>query len=200
MGWKEHFPGLPQGLFSGFRAMTVQGYIESNTKNGTQFEAGLPFTTVASGVYPANASRLIFVTGSKPVIVKDRTIYFNGIHLTSRVYKNTEFTGGTPITVFNRNDIDGQALATTVQVFAGATITNIGTEFGAPNPVLGSEGIGAVQIGSYSSPGLDRVLSPNRVYCLENVNGDADSFEICGVLTWYEGDPDIPLPRELEFP
>lgn len=190
------------GLFTGLRAMTVQNYIEANVKNGTQFEASFPFATVNNGVYPANASRLIFVTGSKPVIIKDRTVYFNGIHLTTKVYKNATFSGGTgtPITVFNRNDIDGRAVPSTVQILAGATITDVGDEFGAPTYVLGSEGIGAVQLGSYSSPGLERILSPNRIYCLENQNGDLDPFEICGYLTWYEGDPDLPLPRELEFP
>ena len=199
MGWREAFSNFPQGLFSGLRAMTVQNYIESNSKLGTQFEAGLSFTSILNGVYPANASRLIFVTGSKPVIVKDRTVYFNGVRLTSRVYKNTDYTGGSSIQVFNRNDA-GYAVPTTVQIFAGATINDIGEEFGAPSFVLGSTGIGNVQIGSYAAPGLERILAPNRVYCLENINGDAVAFDLCGYLTWYEGDPDLPLPRELEFP
>jgi len=188
---REVWPGLPDGLFSGTRATTIQNYTEANVKNGVQFEISSPVTSLAAG---ANLD-VIFITGSKPVIIKGRTIKFNGVFLTTRVYRDPSYTGGTPVTPFNLNDIN--PVDTTVQVISGATVSSPGTEFGAPTYEIGSSGIGNVQISTYSTQGIERELRPNTVYLQRTTNGDGTAQSVTGALTWYEGAPDLPLTGPL---
>lgn len=183
----ELWPYVPYGLYLGTRAMTQQGYTEANVKNGLQFESSSGHVVLTPGA----THDVIFITGAKPVIIKGRQIKFNGILLSTRVYRDPIYTGGTPVTPFNMNDINPEA--TTVQLLSGATITDPGTEFGAPTFELGSSGIGNEQISVYNFTGVERILRPNTVYLQRTTNLDASNQTIVGVLTWYEGTPDFPV-------
>lgn len=183
----ELWPFVPHGLYLGTRAMTQQNYIEANVKNGLQFESSSGHVVLAAA---ANHD-VIFITGDKPVIVKGRLLKFNGVLLSTRVYRGPTYTGGTPATVFNLNDIN--PVATTVQIITGATVTDVGTEFGAPTYELGSSGIGNEQTSIYSLVGVERILRPNTVYLQRTTNLDGTNQTIVGALTWYEGTPDFPL-------
>lgn len=183
----EVFPGLPVGLFNGNRAITQQNYTEANVKNGSQFELSSAPVSLSAG---ANLD-LVFITGNVPVIIKGRTVKFNGILLTTRVYRAPTYTGGAPVTPFNLNDINPNA--TTVQILAGATVTSPGIEFGAPTYEIGSAGLGNVQISTYSTLGVERVLRPNTVYLQRTTNDDTSAQLVTGALTWYEGFTDLPI-------
>lgn len=188
----EVYPGTPYGLFAGFRAMTIQTYVEANSKNGSQFEASVPPISVPA----LGTISLIFITGGKPVIIKDRVIKFNGVLLTTRIYRAPVYTGGSPVTVFNLSDINPQP--TTVQILAGATVSNVGTEFGAPTYDIGSTNIGNTQVSTYSVQGAERILRPNTVYLQQITNDDSGAAQlVSGSLTWYEGAPDLPLTGPL---
>jgi hypothetical protein len=187
----EVWPNVPNGLFSGTRAMTVQGYIEANVKNGVQYESSSPVTLLGAG---ANIDT-IFITGSKPVIIKDRIVKFNGVFLTTKVYRAPAYTGGTPRVSYNLNDIT--PVVSTVQIIGGATVTDVGTEFGAATYDIGSTGIGNVQISTYSATGVERILRPNTVYLQRITNEDAAAQSVAGTLTWYEGVTDLPLTGPL---
>lgn len=187
----EVYPGTPYGLFAGTRAMTIQSYVEANSKNGSQFEASNPPVSI-----PALGSiNLIFITGSKPVIVKDRIVKFNGILLTTRVYRAPVYSGGSPVQVFNLSDIN--PAPTTVQILAGATVSDVGTEFGAPTYDIGSTNIGNTTVSTYTAQGAERILRPNTVYLQQITNGDNAAQLVTGALTWYEGAPDLPLTGPL---
>lgn len=184
---KELWPHVPYGLFNGNRAMTTQGYVECNVKNGVQFELSSGIVTLTAG-----ASRdLIFITGAKPVIIKNRVLRFNGLQLSTRIFRSPAYTGGTPSTIYNLNDIN--PVATTVQALTGAAVTDVGTEFGAPTWDIGSSDIGNNQISIYTSPGVERVLRPNTTYLQRITNTSASSQLISTSLTWFEGEPDLPL-------
>lgn len=182
-------PMLPLGLFEGKRAMSIQTYIESNIKNGTQFEASRLFPSVTASSYV----RVLFKTGALPVSVKDRRIEFNGSTITARVYEGTVYTGGTDVTstIFNMNRINPKA--TTVQIIASpATITTQGTEIAAPTYGIGSNLNGNATSGTYATNGAERILKPNTTYMLETQNTTIGTQDINTYITWYEGIVDLP--------
>lgn len=184
---RELWPYVPYGLFGGTRAITQQNYIEANSKRGLQFEYGSEIVTLAAG---AN-SDVIFITGSKPVIIKGRILKFNGTKVSTRIYRGPTYTGGSAGSIYNLSDINPEA--TTVQILLGTTVSATGTEFGAPTFEIGSAGLGNRQISVYSVVGVERILLPNTVYLQRTTNLDAEAQDIVGGLTWYEGDPDLPL-------
>lgn len=187
----EVFPGLPNGLFAALRAITTQGYTEGNVKNGVQFEISSPPVSLGA----AGNLDTIFITGSKPVLIKGRSVKFNGVLLTTRVYRAPTYTGGTPATVYNLNDIN--PVATSVLVLTGATVTGVGVEFGAPTYDIGSVGIGGSSISTYATTGIERALRPNTVYLQRITNDDGSAQLVSGSLTWYEGNFDLPLTGPL---
>lgn len=179
-------PGFPEGVFDGNRAITQQNYIEANVKNGLEYEAA----SLTEGLLAGANIDTIFITGAKPVIIKSRIVKFNGTKLQTRVYRAPDYTGGTPATVFNLNDIG--PVATSVQILGGATVSNAGTEFGAPTFDLGSSGIGNVSLSTYTVVGIERVLRPNTTYLQRITNTSGATQDVAGYLTWFEGFPDLP--------
>lgn len=178
--------GFPPGAFIGLRALTTQSYIEANVKNGVQYEASALNLAVAAG---ANID-ICVTTGLRPVLIKLRKIDFNGARVEARVYKNTVFSGGTPITYYNmnlRNPIAGS-----MQAFAGAVVSNIGVEAGAPTFGIGSVGQGQSTSGSYATSGIERLLATQSNYLLRITNSTAAPQDISTYLSWYEGDTDLP--------
>lgn len=180
--------GFPDGVFTGLRATTVQGYIEANVKNGTQFE----FSALVPSLAPAATVGTIMVTGAKPVIIKDRQLRFDGEQITAQVFRTPTYTGGVAQPIYNLTDISPQA--TTVSIVSGATITANGTEVGAPTYAIGSTSPGASTSASYATNGSERVLRPNTAYLLLVTNSGTDTTKISAYITWFEGTPDFPLP------
>jgi len=182
--------GAPPGLFEGTRAMTTQSYIEANVKNGVQFEVSSYNAALAAGA----SQDTIFATGSKIVLVKTRLIgHDSNKEVEARVYKNTAFTAGSGSVVPSFNLNDRNPVASTITIRAGATIQNIGTEFGAPTYSIGTSGQGQNTVGTYQNSGFERLLQPNTNYALRVTNNGTQPCQIAAYLSWYEGDPDLPL-------
>ena len=179
--------GIPSGAFTGFRAITFQNYIEANVKNGVQYEIASDTLALANGA----SIDTIFITGSNPVVIKNRLVKFNGTHLTTRVYRAPTYTGGGSVPYFNLNDRN--PIAGSVVVMAGATVTAPGTEFGAPTFDIGSAGNGNASLSTYTTLGIERLLAPNTTYLQRILNDSGAAQEVSSYLTWYEGGTDLPL-------
>lgn len=187
--WRANEPIdlTPDGVFSGLRATTFQGYTEANVKNGVQYEVS---NNVAALANAANLDT-IFITGANPVLIKSRLVKFNGTSLLTRVYRAPTYTGGTPVAYFNLNDRN--PVAGGVSILGGANVTAPGTEFGAPTYDIGSEGQGNSSLSTYSTFGVERLLRPNTTYLQRITNDSGAAQRVTGFLTWYEGGTDLPL-------
>lgn len=195
---------MPDGIFEGFRAITVQPYTEANVKNGVQFYARRAFTgdqTVdTGGAYTAlNQKRYVyFQTGSKPVIVKDRVVKYIGEEFALRIYnatgQNAPVTAG-QISITNYR-ADGLGSATTVsahEVLEADTAGILGTPIGDPEYYFGSAATGQRNPDSILE-GRERLLPINSAFYveIELTAGTTGRFEY--FLDWYEGGADLPLP------
>lgn len=178
-----------EAVAQGLRAFNTQPYIESNVKLGTQFYVQRTLPLIAAGA----TWKIRFQTGAKPVLVKGRDLYASANKLAYSIFKApTGVTGGSAIAVQNYNDVN--PVATTVGVTEGVTTTGDGTPWGDPSFIYGSNTAGA-RVGSGLAPGGDRVLKPNTAYLISVTNQDtaALTFAPSWFLTWFEGNPDLPL-------
>lgn len=181
----DNYTDSPEGLYSGTRAMTTQSYTEANIKNGFQFEG----STVVTGVGNNQAVNTIFTTGAKPVILKARVISYSGEGVTAEIFRDVIFTGGTSQTYQNPNNYKPQVGLTVI--LSGATVTNTGTTAFAPITYIGNSsnqarGATAIAVGG------ERILAPNTSYLLR-LTGIGSAQTISSFLSWYEGEPDLPL-------
>lgn len=180
---------IPDGAFTGMRAMTSQSYTEANVKNGVQYEVSSYNAALAAS---ANV-RTIFVTGAKTVAIKARLIAFDGAGIEARVYKLPTYSGGTVAPYYNLSDVN--PVAGGVTILAGATVTNPGTEFGARSYLIGSIEPGSQSSGTFAVAGNERNLAANTAYMLELVSMDtAKAQRVSAYLSWYEGGFDLPVP------
>lgn len=172
----------------GTGAIVIQNYTEANVKNGLQFYMRQEWTNVAV----AASVNLTFTTGAKPAIIKSRELTFNG---SSKVlylaHEGTAATGGSAVTVGNENRIS--PVATTVSVAHTVTAGSLP----APFRIKAVYGSGSTQAGGSRIGtdifGRETVLKPNTQYLviIQNVAGSAADIQF--ELTWYEGDPDLPV-------
>jgi hypothetical protein len=179
---------VPDYVTTGGRAINVQSYTESNTKFGTQFY----FQTTQASLAGGATYNITFTVGAKPVLVKDRSLYTNGLNVSVQLFRNSSgISGGTAIPVQNYNDIN--PVATTVNVLGGATVSTPGTAWGSPVHVWNASANGQGQrAGSQLAPQGDRVLLPGRSYTIQIVNNDTNAAPFDYFLTWFEGTPDLP--------
>lgn len=198
--------GLPDGVFEGTRAITAQGYIEANTKNGLQFSAASLFT----GITANQNLDVIFITGDKPVIIKAQYIATkNAGDVIADFYENPTYTGGANLNsgIFNQTRISPQPTTVnlvglaptdpltynlTPNLATAPNVTDVGLKIQPPLFVLGVTGAGNSSTAKAAESGLDTVLKPNTVYLYRRhcVGAVASFF---GFTTWYEGDPDLPI-------
>lgn len=181
--------GIPDGAFSGLRAMTSQSYTEANVKYGLQFylQYNLPQLPATTGTH-----KVLFTTGAKQVLIKGREMYGIGETFSIQVYKQpvAPSPGGTLLTIQNFNDV-GPAV-TTVTIRGGVTTTSDGTAWGDPQRLFGQSAAGQ-RAGSGLAPGGDRILKANSTYLVIFRNTGSGTADIDYFLTWYEGGTDLPL-------
>ena len=182
--------GPPEGVYTGSRALTVQSYIESNCKNGAQYE----LTTYTAGVASGAIRDFIIITGDKPVLLKNRLFQFTGERITTSVFRGPTYTGGTPIAYYNLNDIN--PVAGTIQVLGTPTVTSVGTQVSPTTDILGNLPQGGQSFTATEAEsgvvGLERIFRPNTTYLFRTINNSAAAINISSRSTWYEGFPDIP--------
>lgn len=180
---------LPEGIFTGLRAITSQSYTEANVKNGLQFEFGTQVTTLAAG---ANLD-IVFLVAAKPIIIKDRIISFSGAGVTAVLYETPTVSNyGDAGFIANLSRISPKT--TTISIWQNPTILAAGTQISAPNATVGSTAQGQSVISTDLTKGAERVLKPSTYYLLRVTNNDSASCKVSVYTTWYEGTPDLPLP------
>lgn len=179
--------GFPAGVFEGTRALTVQSYVEANSKNGVQHEG----STILPAVPALGVNDTIFLTGSKPVALKGRVISYSGEGVVGEIYGEPTYTGGTEAPYQNASDIN--PVAGESKIIVGATITDDGYLPFAPVYALGNKS-NQGQGSTLSVLGSERLLKPNTAYLLRLASLDSSAQDISSFLTWYEGDLDLPLP------
>lgn len=179
--------GFPDGAFEGNRALTVQSYVEANSKIGVQHEGSALFTAVpALGI-----NDTIFLTGSKPVALKGRVVSYSGEGVVAEVYSGATYTGGTEADYQNASDIN--PVVGESKIIVGATIVTDGSLNFAPIYSLGNKS-NQGQGSTLSVLGSERLLKPNTPYLLRLASLDSAVQDISSFLTWYEGDLDLPQP------
>lgn len=125
---------MPDGLFSGTRAITIQPYTEANVKNGVQFYVRAVWPAADPIVTGEPGSRLIwFKTGAKQVVVKLRDMLYVAEELRLRLFRApTGVAGGTDLVIHNYNGVN--PVATTCIGKKNVTVATLGTEFDGDDP------------------------------------------------------------------
>lgn len=177
----------PEGLYEGTRAMTVQGYEESNIKLGLQFEASKNFGDIPTG----GVLDSIIRTGSTPVSLKKRSVSFTGEGLQGEIFINPTFTGGNIETYQNATTISPNIGS--AQILTGITLQDEGTLVFAPVYAFGNtsnQGKGGLL--TLMEP--EHILAPNTDFLFRLTSLDSSTQKIASHLTWYEGELDLPRP------
>lgn len=196
----------PGGLFEGSAAMTVQGYVEANVKNGSQFSA----STYLTGLTAGELIDIIVRTGPKKVLIKGQYIALKDSgDVLLEWYKDPVYTGGANISsgIYNQSDVN--PVPTTVQLFGvtptdpatgnyspndatKVTVTSVGTKILPTMVALGITGQGSSQNSNAATEGLEHLLDANSVYLFRR-RAVAATASLFGFSTWFEGEPDLPL-------
>lgn len=192
--WRGDSPQtlIPDGAFTGLRAITVQPYTEANVKNGVQYNirAVWPMAdTIAAGT----SRKLFFQTTSKPVIVKLRELQYLAEELKIELFQTpTGVSGGTPLTVHNYNGVS--PVATTVVATKNVTTITNGAQFDAADPEYFFGSANAPQRQSSSIPqGRERILPANSTFLVMISNTGTGEARAQYFLDFYEGNTDLPL-------
>lgn len=174
------------GVYVGVEAFTTQSFVEANCKNGTQYEIS---TYDANFVNGTNRD-FVVITGSKPILIKNRVFQFTGSQLTVNIYRNPTYTGGTPLTYYNMSTIN--PVVGLAQILGAPTVSAVGTQIAPTTVLLGNvpqTGQAIVTTNDESSVrGLERVLAPNSVFLFRTTNSSPIAMALSSKNTWYEGD------------
>lgn len=174
-------------VINGLRAIVTQPYDEINKKSGVQWEASTRVQLAAT----TGVLETVFITGSKPVDLKQRVLGFDGAGVVGRIYKNPTYTGGTAGGWYNM--LTSQALVQPeVQLVTGATVTDRGTEIAAPIYAFGpasQQGRGSIPTPYASNRIFDE---PNTTYLFVIETLDEQLQFISSRLELFEGDLDVP--------
>lgn len=179
-------PGFPAGVFDGRRALVTQSWYDSKIKEGHTHEISVD-VTLAAGATLNHAFR----TGPNPVVVKSRTLCFDGVGINAFIYRDSTLTVSGPIESYNVNDLNPFEPASVF--YSSPTITNVGEMTRAPRYIFGpasNQSAGAV-FQAIESPQL---LKPNTDHVFRLVNRDTNNAQkVSSLIEWYEGPIDIPV-------
>jgi len=177
---------MPDGLFSGTRAITQQTYTEANSKAGVQHEGSVLLTGVAGGA----VNNTIFLTGSLPVSLKARIISYSGEGVQGEIFESPTYTGGVDTPYQNASAIN--PVAGLAKILVTPAVTDPGTLVFAPSYSIGNKS-NQGQGSTSSALGGERLLKPNTAYLLRLTSLDSAAQDISSFLSWYEGELDLPL-------
>lgn len=180
--WNALGAPVDQRVYTGLKGLTVQPFTEANVKNGTQWELSFENPSLAAGA----SADAILTTGLSYVLVKSRVIVFTGSEIEVSVYKNTTYTNGTSVPIYNLNTAIGGVPLSTAK--AGVTVVTLGTEVAAKTHAYGTDTNVNQAVGSFNVAGLERVLAPSTNYLLRVTNQSATSIKVAGYITFYEGE------------
>lgn len=176
---------LDAGYFNGLAGVISQTYTEANSKLGTQHEASALF----AGVAGLASNDTIFITGALPLSLKGRVIGYSGLGVTAEIFRGPTYTGGTAAVYQNASDIN--PVTGLSQIITGATVTATGTLVFAPDYLIGNaSNQGKGDPGKVL--GRERLLRRNTTYLLRLTSLDTQPQNITSLLSWYEGELDLP--------
>ncbi|MCV0420076.1 MAG: hypothetical protein K5804_17685 [Microbacterium sp.] len=199
----DPLPMIPDGAFTGLRAITTQPYTEANVKNGLEFYLRASWSIVggteipAHGPIPAGETRKVhFLTTSKDIIIKLRDFAYAAEELTLALYKDpTGVSGGVPLVISNYNEVN--PVATTVSASRDVVTVSDGTEFGGGDREVffGANAV-AQRTGTSIPFGRERILPAGGEYIVAITNTGTGSARVQYLLDWYEGGTDLPIPAQ----
>jgi len=176
----------PTGSYTGESAAVMQTYIEMNAKRGVQYEASRRVTGLTQG----QVLDSILLTGSKPLILKQRLLSYTGDGIIAEIFEAPAYTGGVADPYFNLSRIN--PVASGVQLLSAPTITATGVKAFADDILIGNtsnQGRG----GTDMPVGHERIFKPNTAYLLRQTMLSAQ--DIAAYITWYSGRLDAPFLR-----
>ncbi|AUG84885.1 hypothetical protein Athena1_0040 [Vibrio phage Athena1] len=179
---------------------SLEEIIDICKRQGLAFEASADFSG-ANSISAGESSKIIFITGSKPVIFYGRRLSFSGVGVNAYIYRDPVYTGGTPATieVNNANDINPKTELSSFVI--GATITDDGVLSRAPVYIYANEsrqGKG-LALESIDDPQL---MPPNSVYLFVLENRDQTSAQdFASIVQFVEPDkiPGLVLDENGNF-
>ena len=178
---------VPDGSFSGTRAVISQGYNEANVKNGRQSYVRFAWPT-SDPIVAGTPRKTHFRTGALPVIFKGRVFDYVSEEMTLTLYEGaTGVTGGTAVPVRNFNLVN--PVASLVTVTKNVTTVTNGTVIDGPEYFFGATGASPQRAPGSIPAGRERVLKPNTSYLIEIAGAGRAQY----MGDWYEGSPDLPL-------
>jgi hypothetical protein len=174
--------------YGGNTAINTQNFIESNIKNGSQWELSHNPADITAG-----QSAWIFIqTGAKPVLIKAVLPDFLGAELHFNWFRAPVVTGQSAITIYNPNDRDPLALLSSASF--GGTVSNNGTQVSSTVRLLGDPAASIQQkTPTTTIRGFERVFRPNTLYGLRALNPTAETIKLRNYITFYEGDLSVDL-------
>ena len=182
---------LPEELFDGVKAITVQPFTEVNSKLGTQYEAAIYAGAVAAGA----SVDIVLQVGDQPILMKEIGIGFNVDEISAQWFRGPTYTGGDPVAAYNLND--ELAVPEDVTILGLPTVSDTGTAVSPLIHSLGSEGTGNRRISNVSQrTGVERVLWNNATYLFRITNENAVAAKVSGLATWYQGPLSTQTPLE----
>lgn len=178
---------------------SLEEIIDICKRQGFAFEASVDFSG-AQEIAGGESSKVIFITGSKPVIFYSRRLSFSGVGVDAYIYRDPIYSGGSvSIDINNANDINPQTELSSF--ISGATVTDDGILTRAPVFIYGNEsnqGKGAV-LEVIDEPQL---MLPNSTYVFVLENRDANAAQdVASIVQWAEPDkiPGLVLDENGEF-
>lgn len=177
---------LDERLYTGYKALVVQSFTESNSKNGTQHSLSTRNIAVAAG----GTLDVTLTTGALPVIIKGLAIQYTGSQIETALYKGTVATGGVIVPTYNLNTDIGLPPLSVTKTSAGTpfTISNQGVQFSPTEYFYGIADQGNKSTPSFIAAGIERILAPNTTYMRRIYNRGASPCVIDFTTTFYEGE------------
>lgn len=181
--------GITRNVVNGLRGYCVQSYDEMNKKRGRQWEASREINVTVAGT---KYYSILKAGPVWPVDLKSRVLGATGAGVIGRVYNITssDYTGGTPDTVYNMRPSIGTVLG--AQLLTGftlvtpvANLTKRGADiFGRVNSQGSMGGFTPAEFGS------NRIIEPNQQILLE-IESLAIQY-VTARIEFYEGPLDYP--------
>lgn len=192
--WRTNdpMPLIPDGSYTGLRALVTQPYTEANVKNGLQFYLRAVYPKASP--IPAGETRKIWVSvGDSPLIIKLRIVEFDAEELRLDIYSGpTGVTGGTTITPRNYNRVSPQPGLITAR--KGVTTTSDGTPFDPDDPEYFFGASNSPQRNPGSLPqGRERILPANVAFIVAFTNTGTGNARVQYFLDFYQGGTDLPI-------
>lgn len=163
---------------------TTMSYTHEQTHMGNMFVWGEVAVSIAAGATLDYG----FVTGSKMVHTHPARIVTSADKLTYTVYEGATYSGGTAMTLQNKNR--NSLYIPLCSVTKAPTVTATGTSF-VCYYLPGATGVGGTRTGSDVSEDEEWVLKPNTKYLVRFTNGSTGANLVTFSLAGYELNIDI---------